>query len=36
MGTAEDVAKAVVYLLDNNVASFMTGIEILIDGRMAL
>lgn len=36
MGTAEDVAKAVVYLSDNNVASFMTGTEILIDGGMIL
>lgn len=36
MGTAEDVAKAVVYLSDNSVASFMTGTEILIDGGMIL
>jgi len=36
MGTAEDVAKAVVYLSDNNLASFMTGTEILIDGGMIL
>lgn len=36
MGTAEDVAKAVVYLSNNNVASFMTGTEILIDGGMIL
>ena len=36
MGTAEDVAKAVVYLSDNEVASFMTGTEILIDGGMIL
>lgn len=36
MGTAEDVAKAVIYLSDNNVASFMTGTEILMDGGMVL
>lgn len=36
MGTAEDVAKAVIYLSDNNVASFMTRTEILIDGGMVL
>lgn len=36
MGTAEDVAKAVIYLSDNNIASFMTGTEILIDGGMVL
>lgn len=36
MGTAEDVAKTVVYLSDNKVASFMTGTEILIDGGMVL
>lgn len=36
MGTAEDVAKAVVYLSDNNIASFMTGTEILMDGGMIL
>ena len=36
MGTAEDVAKLVVYLSDDNVASFMTGTEILIDGGMVL
>jgi len=36
MGTPEDVAKAVVYLSDNNIASFMTGTEILIDGGMVL
>jgi len=36
MGTPEDVAKAVVYLSDNNMASFMTGTEILIDGGMIL
>jgi len=34
--TAEDVAKAVIYLSDNNVASFMTGTEILMDGGMVL
>jgi len=36
MGTAEDVAKLVIYLSDNNVASFMTGTEIVIDGGMVL
>ncbi|WP_027381744.1 SDR family oxidoreductase [Chryseobacterium daeguense] len=36
MGTAEDVAKAVAYLSDNNAASFMTGTEIIIDGGMIL
>ncbi|MBW8523621.1 SDR family oxidoreductase [Chryseobacterium chendengshani] len=36
MGTAEDVAKAVIYLSDNKIASFMTGTEILIDGGMVL
>lgn len=36
MGTPEDVAKAVVYLSDNNIASFMTGTEILMDGGMIL
>lgn len=36
MGTSEDVAKAVVYLSDNAVSSFMTGTEILIDGGMVL
>ncbi len=36
MGTAEDVAKAVIYLSDNHVASFMTRTEILIDGGMVL
>ncbi len=36
MGTPEDVAKAVVYLSDNNMASFMTGTEILMDGGMIL
>ncbi|MFP3591228.1 SDR family oxidoreductase [Chryseobacterium sp. SIMBA_038] len=36
MGTAEDVAKAVIYLSDNTIASFMTGTEILIDGGMVL
>lgn len=36
MGSAEDVAKAVIYLSDNNVASFMTGTEILMDGGMVL
>ncbi|WP_336829867.1 SDR family oxidoreductase [Sphingobacterium multivorum] len=36
MGSAEDVAKAVIYLSDNHVASFMTGTEILIDGGMVL
>jgi len=36
MGTPKDVAKAVVYLSDNNMASFMTGTEILIDGGMIL
>ncbi|MDQ1804013.1 SDR family oxidoreductase [Chryseobacterium sp. CKR4-1] len=36
MGTAEDVAKLVVYLSDSHVASFMTGTEILVDGGMIL
>ncbi|MDQ0594890.1 NAD(P)-dependent dehydrogenase (short-subunit alcohol dehydrogenase family) [Chryseobacterium ginsenosidimutans] len=36
IGTAEDVAKAIVYLSDNNIASFMTGTEIVIDGGMVL
>ncbi len=36
MGTAEDVAKAVIYLSDKHVASFMTGTEILMDGGMVL
>ncbi|GAA5082905.1 SDR family oxidoreductase [Chryseobacterium ginsengisoli] len=36
IGTAEDVAKLVVYLSDDNVASFMTGTEIVIDGGMVL
>lgn len=36
MGTAEDVAKAVVYLSDDTAASFMTGTEIVIDGGMIL
>ncbi|MDP9955685.1 SDR family oxidoreductase [Epilithonimonas hungarica] len=36
MGNPEDVAKAVVYLSDNNIASFMTGTEIVIDGGMIL
>lgn len=35
-GTPEDVAKAVVYLSNNEIASFMTGTEILIDGGMIL
>jgi NAD(P)-dependent dehydrogenase (short-subunit alcohol dehydrogenase family) len=36
MGTAEDVATLVVYLSDDNVSSFMTGTEIVIDGGMLL
>jgi NAD(P)-dependent dehydrogenase (short-subunit alcohol dehydrogenase family) len=36
MGTVEDIAKAVLYLSDNNLASFITGTEIIIDGGMAL
>jgi Dehydrogenases with different specificities (related to short-chain alcohol dehydrogenases) len=36
IGNPEDVAKAVVYLSDNNIASFMTGTEIVIDGGMIL
>ena len=36
MGTAEDVAKLVVYLSDNSVSSFMTGTEIIVDGGMVL
>ncbi|MCU7616951.1 SDR family oxidoreductase [Chryseobacterium sp. PBS4-4] len=36
MGTAEDVAKLVVYLSDDSVSSFMTGTEIVIDGGMLL
>ncbi|WP_415327730.1 SDR family oxidoreductase [Chryseobacterium sp. MMS23-Vi53] len=36
MGTAEDVAKLVVYLSDDRVSSFMTGTEIVIDGGMLL
>jgi len=36
MGTVEDVAKAVAYLSDSTVASFMTGTEIIIDGGMIL
>lgn len=36
MGTAEDVAKLVIYLSDDTVSSFMTGTEIVIDGGMLL
>lgn len=36
MGTAEDVAKLVVYLSDGSISSFMTGTEIVIDGGMLL
>ncbi|MDQ0782210.1 SDR family oxidoreductase [Chryseobacterium sp. W4I1] len=36
MGTAQDIAKLVVYLSDHNVASFMTGTEIIVDGGMVL
>jgi NAD(P)-dependent dehydrogenase (short-subunit alcohol dehydrogenase family) len=36
IGTAEDVAKLVVYLSDNSVSSFMTGTEIIVDGGMVL
>ena len=36
MWTAKDVAKRVIYLSDNNVASFTTGTEILTDGGMVL
>jgi len=36
IGIPEDVAKAVVYLSNNDIASFMTGTEILIDGGMIL
>lgn len=36
MGSAEDVAKLVVYLSDDSVSSFMTGTEIIIDGGMVL
>lgn len=36
MGTAEDVARLVVYLSDDTVSSFMTGTEIVIDGGMVL
>ncbi|WP_267402606.1 MULTISPECIES: SDR family oxidoreductase [unclassified Chryseobacterium] len=36
MGTAEDVAKLVIYLSDNNISSFITGTEIVIDGGMVL
>jgi len=36
MGTAEDVAKLVVYLSDNDAASFITGTEVVIDGGMIL
>lgn len=36
MGTAADVAKTIVYLSDDDFASFMTGTEILIDGGMIL
>ncbi|SHL32456.1 SDR family oxidoreductase [Chryseobacterium polytrichastri] len=36
MGTAEDVAKLVVYLSDHTIASFITGTEIIVDGGMVL
>lgn len=36
MGTAEDVAKLVVYLSDDTTASFITGTEIIVDGGMVL
>lgn len=36
MGTAEDVAKLVVYLSDPAVSSFITGTEIIMDGGMVL
>jgi NAD(P)-dependent dehydrogenase (short-subunit alcohol dehydrogenase family) len=36
IGTAEDVAKLVIYLSDDSVSSFMTGTEIVIDGGMVL
>ncbi|WP_312391004.1 SDR family oxidoreductase [Chryseobacterium sp.] len=36
MGTAEDVAKLVIYLSDDNISSFITGTEIIVDGGMVL
>jgi len=36
MGTPEDVAKMVVYLADDTVASFITGAEFFLDGGMAI
>ena len=36
MGIPEDVAKMVLYLADNHTSSFITGVEFLIDGGMAL
>lgn len=36
MGTAEDVAKLVTYLSDDNISSFITGTEIIVDGGMVL
>lgn len=36
MGTAEDVAKLVVYLSDDQISSFITGTEIIVDGGMIL
>lgn len=36
MGTAEEVAKLVTYLSDNESSSYVTGTEIVIDGGMIL
>jgi NAD(P)-dependent dehydrogenase (short-subunit alcohol dehydrogenase family) len=36
MGTAEEVAKLVTYLSDNEASGYVTGTEIVIDGGMTL
>ena len=35
-GTAEEVAKLVTYLSDDQISSYVTGTEIVIDGGMTL
>jgi len=36
MGTAEEVAKLVSYLSDDQISSYVTGTEIIIDGGITL
>lgn len=35
-GTADDMAKAIIFLADNNQASFITGTCLLVDGGKAM